>query len=95
MKAFVAYDESGRVTGVAVPNPELGDHIVMEATEGGSIVVAIDSSEIVKSGGPLTFATSGKTGDRLKEVVRTIVERYRVDPATRRLVSKEASKESS
>jgi hypothetical protein len=92
MKAFVAYDKSGRVTAVGIPNPEFGDDIVMEATEGDSIV-AIDHSEVVKSAGELTFATSGEPGDRLQEVVRTIVERYRVDPATRRLVSKRAAKE--
>jgi hypothetical protein len=90
MKAFVAYDESGRVTGVGIPNPELGDHIVMEAT-GDNSIVTIDCSEIVKGAGQLTFATSGEGADRLQEVVRTIVERYRVDPVARRLVSKEAS----
>jgi hypothetical protein len=77
---------------VGVPNPEFGEHIVMEATEGDSII-AIDCSAVVKSDGRLTFATSGEPGDRLHEVVRTIVERYRVDPATRRLVSKGAAKE--
>jgi hypothetical protein len=73
MKAFVAYDGSGRITDVGVPNPEFGEHIVMEATEGDSII-AIDCSAVVKSG-RLTFATSGEPGDRLHEVVRTIVER--------------------
>ena len=92
MKAFVAYDSSGRITDVGVPNPEFGDDVVMEATEGDSIV-AIDCSEIVKSAGRLIFPTSGEPGDRLQEVVRSIVERYRVDPATRRLVSREASKD--
>ena len=92
MKAFVAYDASGRITDVGVPNPEFGDDVVMEATAGDSIV-AIDCSEVVTSAARLTFPTSGEPGDRLQEVVRTIVERYRVDPATRRLVSKGASKE--
>jgi hypothetical protein len=92
MKAFVAYDKSGRVTAVGIPNPEFGDDIVMEATEGDSII-AIDSSEIVKGAGRLSFITSGEPGDWLQEFVRTIVERYRVDPATRRLVTKKASKE--
>jgi hypothetical protein len=93
MKAFVAYDASGRITDVGVPNPEFGDDVVIEATERDSIV-AIDCSEVVKGAGPLSFPTSGEPADRLQEVVRTIVERYRVDPATRHLVSKEASKES-
>jgi hypothetical protein len=92
MKAFVAYDESGRITDVGVPNPEFGEDVVMEAT-GGDSIVAIDCSEVVKSAGPLTFATSGKPAEQLQRVVRTIIERYRVDPVTRRLVSKGASKE--
>ena len=89
MKAFVAYDKSGRVTGVGVPNPEFGDGLVMEPSDGDS-VVAVDTSDILKSAGQLTFATSGEAAHRLQEVVRTIAERYRVDPATRRLVAKEA-----
>jgi hypothetical protein len=92
MKAFVTYDESGRITDVAVPNPEFGNDIVVEATEGDS-TVAIDLSDVVKSVGRLTFATSGEPADRLQEVVRTIIDRYRVEPATRRLVSKGAAKE--
>jgi hypothetical protein len=87
MKAFIAYDKSGRVTAVGIPNPEVGDDVGMEATDGGSIL-AIDTSELVKSAGRLSILPSGESRDRLQEVVRTIVERYRVDPATRRLVSK-------
>ena len=89
MKAFVAYDKTGRVTSVGVPNPEFGDGLVMEPSDGESIV-AVDTSDILKSAGQLTFATSGEPAQRLQEVVRTIAERYRVDPATRRLVAKEA-----
>jgi hypothetical protein len=92
MKAFVAYDESGRITDVGVPNPEFGDDTVMEATE-GDLIVAIDCSEVVKSAERLTFATAGEPGARLQEVVRTIIDRYRVDPATRRLVPKRTAKE--
>ena len=88
MKAFVAYDESGRITGVAVPNPEFGEQIAMEATEGDSSVT-IDCSQIVKGAGQLNFGNSAESADRLQQVVRTIVERYRVDPATKRVVSKE------
>lgn len=57
MKAFVAYDASGRITDVGVPNPEFGDDVVIEATERDSIV-AIDCSEVVKGAGPLSFPTS-------------------------------------
>jgi hypothetical protein len=91
MKAFVAYDKSGRISAVGVPNPEFGEHIVMETTDGDSTVV-IDCSEIVKGVGRLNFVPSVESDDRLQEVVRIIVERYRVDPATRRLVVKDASK---
>jgi hypothetical protein len=63
----------------------------MEPT-GGDSSITIDSSEIVKSTEQLTFVTSGEPSDRLQEFVRTVAERYRVDPATRRLVAKEAFK---
>jgi hypothetical protein len=61
MKAFVAYDESGRITDVAVPNPEFGDDIVIEATEGDSIV-AIDCSDVVKAPGGLPFPIRASPG---------------------------------
>ena len=87
MKAFIAYDKRGRITAVAIPNPELGDNIGMEATDGDSIL-EIDASEIVKNAG----RASGESEDRLQMTVRTIVEQYRVDPASRRLVPQAASK---
>jgi hypothetical protein len=88
MNAFVAYDKSGRITGVGVPNPEFGDGLVMEPSD-GDLVVAVDTSVILRSSSQVTFATSGEPAQRLQEVVRTIAERYRVDPTTRRLVAKE------
>ena len=91
MRMFVAYDKSGRVTAVGVPNPELAGELVMEAPAGDSIV-AVETSEVLKNAERLTFATSGDRSDRLQELVRTIVERHRVDPASRRLVSKEPAK---
>jgi hypothetical protein len=88
MKAFVAYDKRGRVTSVAVPNPEYGDRLVMTPSDGDSIVT-VDTSEIVKSAGQISFATSGEPARLLQELVRTIAERYKVDPATGRLVAKD------
>jgi hypothetical protein len=91
MKAFVAYNKSGRVTGVGIPNPEFGDEIGMEPTNGDSILT-IDAAEVVKDAERLSFTGSGESRDELQEVVRSIVERYRVDPSSRRLVSNDESK---
>jgi hypothetical protein len=83
MKAFVTYDKSGRVTAVGIPNPELGDEITMVAMDGES-VVGIDTSEIVKKNPErLSFLPSNESRERLQEVVRRIVERYRVDPPSK------------
>jgi len=92
MKAFVVYDETGRVTSAGIPNPEFGDHLVMEAPEGHSVVV-VDVADVVKGADRLTFATAGEgVANRLQEVLRTIAEQHRVDPATRRLVPKKGDR---
>ncbi len=91
MKAFVTYDNSGRVTAVGIPNPDFGDDLVVEPAA-GEFVVAIDVGTVVKGATELTFAGADEKGaKRLQEAVRTIVEQYRVDPATRRLLAKKAT----
>jgi hypothetical protein len=87
MKAFVAYEKSGRVTAIDIPNPEFGDNVVMETPEGG-FVVAVDIGQVVKGAERLSFPTGAQKDDSLREILRTIVEKYRVDPATQRLLPK-------
>lgn len=88
MRAFVTYDETGRVTAVGIPNPEFGDDVVMEASA-GEFVVTVNVAEVVKGAERLNFVTGREAAaKRLQEVVRTIAEQYRVDPATRRLLPK-------
>ena len=81
MKAYVTYDEAGRVSCVAIPNPELSDHLVMAPPEDGSMTV-VDTAEVVKGGKAPSFSMVSK---RLQEVIHTIAQ-HRVDPATRRLL---------
>ena len=88
MKAFITYVEKGRVSSVGIPSPEFGDRVMVEAAE-GEAVVAVDVGDVVKGAARLTFATAGEAAKPLLDVVRTIAEQYRVDPATRRLVAKE------
>ena len=86
MKAFVCYNEKGRITSVGVPNPEFGNDLVPEASEGDA-VISVDVGDVVKGAGRLTFATGNQEdAKRLQDVVRTIAEQYRVEPSTRRLV---------
>jgi hypothetical protein len=87
MKAFVAYDKTGRVTSVGIPNPKFGDEVAVGPPEGGA-VVAVDVADVVKSAKRLTYATGGEKANRLQEVVRKIALDYRVDPATGRLLPK-------
>lgn len=93
MKAFIAYDETGRITSVGIPNPDLGDNVVIEAPEGGSLVT-IDVSDVVKGAEQLIFPTDDhEAAKHLQEAVRRITEQHEVDPATRRLIPKKPTRE--
>jgi hypothetical protein len=83
MKAWITYNKEGQLTSVSIPNPEFGDHVLVEAPEDGS-VETVDVGEVVKDAEQLTFAASETAAKRLREALHTIAEQHRVRRSPRR-----------